>query len=64
MGEIKGLHDQLLWVVWIWLSLAARLQVLHGVVVVLQEDDGVRRGQVEAQAAHVRREQHHVDGGV
>lgn len=29
-----------------------------------QEDDGVSGGQVEAQPAHVRGQQHHVDGGV
>lgn len=30
----------------------------------LQEDDGVSGGQVEPQPAHVRGQQHHVDGGV
>jgi len=39
----------------------AHLEILHGVVVVLQEDDGVGGGQVQAQPAHVRRQQHHVD---
>ena len=38
-----------------------RLEVLHGVVVVLQEDDGVGGSQVQAQPAHVRRQQHDVD---
>jgi hypothetical protein len=42
----------------------AHLQVLHGVPVVLQENDGVGGRQVEAQAANVRRQQHHVNGGV
>ena len=42
----------------------ARLEVVHGVPVVLQEDDGVGRGQVQAQAAHVRGQQHDGYAGV
>ena len=33
------------------------LQVLHGVPVVLHEDDGVRPGEVEAEAAHAGAQQ-------
>ena len=41
-----------------------RLHVLHRVPVVLEEDDGVRRGQVEAQASDVRRQEQDGDRGV
>ena len=41
-----------------------RLQVAHGVPVVLQHDHRVCCGQVQAQAAHVRGQQHDRDAGV
>ena len=40
------------------------LQVLHGVPVVLQEDDSVSCSQVQAQPAHMGGEQQHLNGGV
>ena len=41
-----------------------RLQVLHGVPVVFDEDDGVRPGEVEAQPAHAGAEKQEVNAGV
>ncbi len=40
------------------------LQVLHGIPIVLQEDDCVGRSQVQAQAADCCCEQHDGDGGI
>ena len=40
------------------------LQVLHGVPVVLQEDDSVSCSQVQAQPAHMGGQQQHLNGGV
>ena len=40
------------------------LQVLHGVPVMLQEDDGISCSQVEPQAAHMGGQQQHLNGGV
>lgn len=41
-----------------------RLQVLHRIPVVLDEDDGVRTGQVESEPADVGRQEQAVDGRV
>ena len=40
------------------------LQVLLGVPVMLQEDDSVSRGEVEAQPSHMGRQQQHLNGWV
>ena len=40
------------------------LQVLHGVPVMLQEDDSVSCSEVEAQAPHMGSQQQHLNGGV
>lgn len=40
------------------------LQILHGVPVMLQEDDGVSGSQIEAEAADSSCQQHDRDGGI
>ena len=40
------------------------LKVLHWVPVMLQEDDCVSRGEVEAQPPHMGRQQQHLNGGI
>ena len=45
-------------------SAVHRLEILHRVPVVLEEDDRVGTGQVESETAHVSRQQQHIDAGV